>query len=85
MTHLCVCICHIPLFMLGTVICVQVEYRSGDYVDEFGKHNVVFLAAESANILNGLYLFLFRKKSRCHIIHLKMITLTTAITEFYVT
>ena len=32
----------------------QVDYRSGDYVEEFGKDNIVFLAAESPNVLAGL-------------------------------
>jgi hypothetical protein len=31
----------------------DVNFRSGDYVEEFGTESVVFLAAESPNVLTG--------------------------------
>ena len=34
--------------------CVQVRFASGSYIDEFGRNSVVFLAAESPNILTGI-------------------------------
>lgn len=34
--------------------CVQVHFSSCNYVDQFGSCNVVFLAAESPNILTGM-------------------------------
>ena len=30
-------------------------FKSGDYVEEFGSENIVCLAAESPNILRGIY------------------------------
>ena len=34
-------------------VLLQVYFRSGDYVEEFGTESIVFLAAESPNVLTG--------------------------------
>ena len=31
------------------------QFRPANYIDEFGKDSVVFLAAESPNVLSGAY------------------------------
>ena len=35
---------------------LQIHYRSEDFLEVFGKENVVYLLAESTNVLNGKYL-----------------------------
>ena len=43
------------VFLTIIAIMLQVNLRSGDYVEEFGTENIVFLAAESPNVLTGSY------------------------------
>ena len=40
--------------MVHNPVVLQVQFRTGDYVEEFGSDNVVFLTSESPNILNGM-------------------------------
>lgn len=45
------CMHHDSAFILS---CVQVHFTSCSYIDQFGSSNVIFLAAESPNILTGM-------------------------------